>query len=175
MNTTTTGSAMSEQTNTVSTESEEAPLTFELLHAERAECQCFDRATVEPGGDKAYMRRAHQKDIHEDDFKTYWELYDEEQKAAVKKCEKVAGCKGLSVDLIDQRAQDLLEEYHDKWQHARNGYTRYIHQFRMHPSTGLVDTLHTSPKKPNHRNIWKGDSFNVDRLIKIDTIDLANV
>lgn len=152
----------------------EEPLTFNTLHADRQTCRCLDGLEVE--AKQSYIRKSILPHLSDNCMLTYWELGKVKPKYTRDnmKCSDVRAYKGLSVFVVDNRAQVLMEEFRNFYGSAPQYAHRYIHIVTFTKRAGVIDRF-GSKYNINHRNFWKSDSFSLAEVQTRQTIDLNDV
>jgi len=80
--------------------------------------------------------------------------------------------KGWSVFIVHPATnQSLLETWHNRRSNSPNDMQRYVHVIGLHRTTGHVDRIGTK-SSPEHRNVWKSDTFDGAKLDKRSHFDL---
>jgi len=153
----------------------EAPLTYSRLDAD---CPDGYRCIRDEIADdvmidtqSSYMRRSDNVSLQESDFVTYWEDPNKIS-ARPNKWRSIRAWKGWSVFKVNPATnQDLLERWKNRRDISPKEMTRYVHVIGLHSTTGHVDRAGTS-SSPDHRNVWKSDTFDSEKLVRRSCLDL---
>lgn len=150
-------------------------LTYERLNADSPDGHRCIRDEVADDvmidTESTFMRRSNNVKLQESDYLTYWE---DPNRINVRpnKWRDIRAWKGWSVYKYNEGGSSALLE---KWQNRRAispmDMTRYVHFIGLHSTTGHVDRAGTK-MNPDHRNVWKSDTFDGEKLVKKSCLDL---
>ena len=121
----------------------------------------------------SYMRLSKNETLKESDYLSYWENPTKLSKRP-KEWVDIRNWKGWSVFIVNPATNtNLIERWQNRYSNSPQDSSQYVHVIRLHRTTGHVDRS-GSRRSPDHRNVWKSDSFDPAKLVMISCLDFQD-
>lgn len=145
-------------------------MTFDRLHAD-TDCDCLGDTFEDV--EKLFARRISKPIMRPSDFYSHW---DRNKKPQSMTCNDICMFKGVSINEWNSETEsNVIEKYLDSLR-LKDLNTKIRDSVLIFKFKGSSGVLKYSPSKkdPSHYTFYKTDSFSVEDIEIIDTIELRN-